>query len=105
MATTRATFGSVLSVVTSSAGAIVSLLDNVNTGLSMLSTEISDAKVTQQYSSQRVQALAKKEQGLLFVQQSNALNADLLKEQNKSPEHIQWTADALTQWAELTSAK
>ena len=43
MATTRATFGNVLNVVTSTATACVSLVDDLNQGLNMLSSYIKDA--------------------------------------------------------------
>jgi len=105
MATTRATFGSVLSVVTSTAGAAVSLLDNINSGLEMLSIEINDAKAAQRLGSIRSNALLVKSQGLLFAQESCSINEELSKLCAKSTDHANWADAALQQWNQLTTAK
>ena len=88
MATTRATFGSVLSVVTTSAGAVVSLLDNVNSGLDMLSMSIQSMKHEQTVRN-KLEAVAMEDR-LIAEASTAATLADLatLEFMNKSEQHF-----------------
>lgn len=105
MATTRATFGSVLSVVTSTATAAVSLLDNINSGIDMLSVEINDAKASQHFASIKHKALVEKRAKSEFITELTELNLQLVEYANKSAEHAEAVASAANLWEQLIAPK
>ena len=105
MATTRATFGSVLSVIGTSAGAVISLLDNVNSGLDMLSTTIEVAKHNQTFRAKGDMASAEARILAEFSTAEVLANLEILQFCGKSQQHLELYQQAQAKYQAVFAAK
>lgn len=92
MATSRATLGSLLSVVGSSAGSIVNVLDNINSGLDMLTEQVTYLKAEQTKVIKHKLHRLDDELADRFTQEQTLADLETLKFCGKSALHAEYYA-------------